>query len=347
VPFWYRSIIIADLTTVQNFRNYYEILGVPKDASSEDIKKSFRRLARKYHPDLNPGDKVAEERFKDLGEAYEVLSDVSKRSEYDRFGNYWKQSGFQGQHGQARSTPRSASTTAPRSSEPDYSEFSDFQEFLDQLLGRRPSSNAKGNANGSSRRVNRQDEKNWFGGSSRSTSGAMRRPGMRDAEARLVVPLEKAYQGGRERIRLEDGRSLEVNMPAGMLSGQRIRLKGQGAGGGDLYLKIEVAEHAFFKIDGADIICQVPITPVEAILGGQIEAPTLDGWVKMMIPRGVRSGQRLRLAGKGYPKDVGGRGDQLVEIQIEYPKELSAPEQELYEKLRQVETFNPRASLPV
>jgi curved DNA-binding protein len=329
---------------VQNFRNYYEILGVPKDASSEDIKKSFRRLARKYHPDLNPGDKVAEERFKDLGEAYEVLSDNTKRSEYDRFGNYWKQNGFQGQGGQGgqgRTASRSGSSPPPRSGEPDYGEFSDFQEFLDQLLGRRPNGGSKNSAN---RRVNRQEDKTWGG---RQTSGVIRRPGMRDAEARLVVPLDKAYQGGRERIRLEDGRSLEVNMPAGMLSGQKIRLKGQGAGGGDLYLKIEVAEHPFFKIDGADIVCQVPITPVEAVLGGQIEAPTLDGWVKMMIPRGVRPGQRLRLAGKGYPKEIGGRGDQLVEIQIEYPKELTPTEKELYEKLRQTETFNPRASLPV
>jgi curved DNA-binding protein len=332
---------------VQNFRNYYEILGVPKDASNEDIKKSFRRLARKYHPDLNPGDKVAEERFKDLGEAYEVLSDNTKRSEYDRFGNYWKQNGFQGQGpqggqaGQGRAASRSGSSPPPRSGEPDYGEFSDFQEFLDQLLGRRSNGSSKNSTN---RRVNRQEDKTWGG---RQTSGVVRRPGMRDAEARLVVPLDKAYQGGRERIRLEDGRSLEVNMPAGMLSGQKIRLKGQGAGGGDLYLKIEVAEHPFFKIVGTDIVCQVPITPVEAVLGGQIEAPTLDGWVKMMIPRGVRPGQRLRLAGKGYPKEIGGRGDQLVEIQIEYPKELSPTEKDLYEKLRQTETFNPRANLPV
>jgi curved DNA-binding protein len=332
---------------VQNFRNYYEILGVPKDASSEDIKRSFRRLARKYHPDLNPGDKVAEDRFKDLGEAYEILSDSTKRSEYDQFGDYWKQKGFQGQSRSTGSASSSTRTTPGTRAEPDYSEFADFQDFLDQLLGKRPATSAK-NASSSSRRVNRQDDRSWFGGGSNrssSTTSTSRRPGMRDAEARLVVPLEKAYQGGRERIRLEDGRSLEVNMPAGMLSGQRIRLKGQGAGGGDLYLKIEVAEHSFFKIEGSDIFCQLPVTPSEAILGGQIEAPTLDGWVKMMIPKGVRSGQRLRLAGKGYPKDVGGRGDQLVELQIEYPKELTTAEQELYEKLRQIESFNPRASL--
>jgi curved DNA-binding protein len=134
-------------------------------------------------------------------------------------------------------------------------------------------------------------------------------------------------------------------MPPGMVTGQRIRLKGQGASGGDLYLKIEVAAHAFFKLEGADIYCQLPITPSEAVLGGQIEAPTLDGWVKMTIPGGVRSGQRLRLAGKGYPSGTGGRGDQLVEIRIEVPRELSPNERELYEKLRQLETFNPRTDL--
>lgn len=137
-------------------------------------------------------------------------------------------------------------------------------------------------------------------------------------------------------------------MPAMMVSGQRIRLKGQGTGGGDLYLIIEVAPHPFFRIEGADIHCQLPITPSEAVLGGQIEAPTLDGWVKMTIPAGVRSGQRLRLGGKGYPKARdGGRGDQLVEIQIVVPKNPPAPERDLYEQLRQVEKFNPRADLPV
>ena len=161
------------------------------------------------------------------------------------------------------------------------------------------------------------------------------------------MPLEKAYQGGRERIRLEDGRSLEVDMPPGMLNQQRIRLKNQGIGGGDLYLKITVSSHPFFKLEGSDIFCQLPVTPSEAVLGGAVEVPTLDGMVKMKVPSNVGHGKRLRLAGKGYPTGNGNRGDQLVEIQIAVPPSVSPQERELYEKLRQIETFKPRLDLPV
>ncbi|MBD1943649.1 J domain-containing protein, partial [Coleofasciculus sp. FACHB-712] len=173
------------------------------------------------------------------------------------------------------------------------------------------------------------------------------RPSRRDVEARLTMPLEKAYQGGRERIRLEDGRSLEVDMPPGMVNEQRIRLKGQGIEGGDLYLKITVSPHAFFQVEGSDIFCQLPVTPSEAVLGGAVEVPTLDGLVKMTLPSGVGHGKRLRLAGKGYPTGRGDRGDQLVEIQVVVPKTVTSQERELYEKLRQIETFKPRLDLPV
>lgn len=315
---------------MQNFRNYYDILKVPKNAAPDEIKRSYRKLARQYHPDLNPGDKSAEEKFKTIGEAYDVLSDAEKRSQYDQFGQYWQQQGFQ-KAGTPPSAQKWSGKSSPFSSSDkvDFSEFADFQEFLDQLLDR-PYRN-KSNA-GKNKRSNPKSNPT--------------RKGRRDAEARLTIPLEKAYAGGRERIRLEDGRSLEVNMPKGMVSGQRVRLKGQGGGGGDLYLKIEVQPHAFFRLEGNDVICELPVTCVEAILGGQIEAPTLDGWVKVTIPSGVRSGQRLRLGGKGYPIE-GKRGDQLVEIRIESPKHISARERELYEQIRQIETDKPRANLPV
>jgi curved DNA-binding protein len=333
---------------MQNFRNYYDVLGVPRDASNEDIKQAYRRLARQFHPDLNPGNKAAEERFKDIGEAYEVLSDASKRSQYDQFGQFWNQHGFQGGRAAPRSSPfkgwDSRTAGGPASpDEVDFSDFSDFQDFLDQLLGRR--STKTGTAT-TERRTSRFETDPYRPGTTK-TAYTARTASRRDAEARLTLPLEKAYVGGRERIRLEDGRSLEVNMPSGMVTGQRIRLKGQGSAGGDLYLKIEVAPHPFFNLEGADIFCQLPVTPSEAVLGGQIEAPTLDGWVKMTIPRGVKSGQRLRLAGKGYPTGTGGRGDQLVEIRIEVPRDLSVQERELYEKLRQLEAFSPRADLPI
>ena len=136
-------------------------------------------------------------------------------------------------------------------------------------------------------------------------------------------------------------------MPPNMFTGQVIRLREQGIGGGDLYLKITVSPHPFFKLEGNDITVQLPITPTEAILASAVEVPTLDGLVQMNLPPSVRSSQRLRLANKGYPDADGRRGDQIVEIQIVMPKSISPEERELYEKLRQIETFNPRADLPV
>lgn len=319
---------------MQNFRNYYDILGVPKETTAEDLKKAFRRLARQFHPDLNPNDKTAEDRFKDINEAYEVLSDPTNRSKYDQYGRYWKQRGFQ----EAARSPssrgwngRGSDRAAPEGM--NFDEFSDFNSFVDQLLNRRDAPNPSGTP-----------RESYRPGTSK-TSYTVPRTARRDAEARLTVPLEKAYTGGRERIRLEDGRSLEVNMPAGMVTGQRVRLKGQGVSGGDLYLKIDLSPHAFFQLDGSDIVCELPLTPSEAVLGNPVEVPTLDGLVKMSIPPGVRSGQRLRLANKGYPKANGTRGDQIVEIQIVIPKEISEAERELYEKLRQLETANPRENL--
>jgi curved DNA-binding protein len=321
---------------MQNFRNYYEILGVPKTSTADEIKRSYRRLARKYHPDLNPGDKAAEERFKDIGEAYEVLSDTTKRQQYDRFGQYWKQGGFQGQGGRAPSSREQYKPDFEQgyTGDVDFSQYNDFQEFVDQLLGKfRTNERAQDTSGGSS--------------SYRANTQAPPRPSpRRDSEAVLELPLERAYVGGRERIRLEDGRSLEVNMPAGVLSGQRIRLKGQGASGGDLYLKITLKPHTFFTLEGSDIRCQLPISPSESVLGIQVEVPTLSGLVKLTIPPAVKSGQQLRLSGKGFPKDARTFGDQYVEIQIVVPKNPSKQERELYEKLLAIQSFDPRENLP-
>ncbi len=323
------------MQNLQNFRDYYEMLGIPRDASNEEIKKVYRRLARQYHPDVNPGKKEAEEKFKDIGQAYEVLSDPSKRAQYDQYSRFWNQRGFR-----AKQTPRAktwdsrAASGRTSTEKVDFGEFPDFETFLDQLLGRQESRNDSTSSDF------RPGTKKYATTVSSSTS-------RRDVEARLTLPLEKAYQGGYERIRLEDGRSLEVDMPGGMVTGQTIRLREQGIGGGDLYLKITVSPHPFFKLEGLDIVCQLPITPSEAVLGGLIEVPTLSGRVNMRIPAGVRFGQRLRLANKGYPDENGRRGDQLVEIQIVVPREPTTQERELYEKLRQIETFNPRLDLPV
>jgi curved DNA-binding protein len=161
----------------------------------------------------------------------------------------------------------------------------------------------------------------------------------------LTVPLEKAFQGGRERIRLEDGRSLEVNMPAGMITGQRIRLRGQGIGGGNLYLRIEVEPHPFFELQGSDILCRLPITPSEAALGSTIEVPTLDGSLRTTLPQGAQTGQLVRLVGRGYPIGQGQRGDLLLELEVVVPSSLSDREKAIYQELRQIETFHPRQNL--
>lgn len=309
---------------MQNLRNYYEILGVTKKSSSEDVKRAYRSLARKYHPDRNPGNKMAEEKFKDINEAYEVLSDAVKRSQYEKFTDAWDKKG------NGKKPPR----------------YNPFDNFVRNDPPRNPGTATKERPGS-----NRIDNDDYRPGTTKRPR-VVSRPQRRDIEAKLTLPLSKAYIGGRERIRLEDGRSLEVDMPPGMFNGQKIRLKGQGLDGGDLYLKITVARHPFFEVQGRNIFCKVPISPVEAVLGGAIEVPTIDGLVKMTLPPGVRSGQRLRLANKGYPDKTGGheagkgdRGDQLVEIQIITPKQISEQEKELYEKLSIIETFKPRQNI--
>ncbi|MCH9054865.1 DnaJ C-terminal domain-containing protein [Parathermosynechococcus lividus] len=321
---------------MRNFRDYYQLLGVDRSASSDEIKRAYRRLARRYHPDMNPGDRAAEEKFKDISEAYQVLSDPARREHYDRYGEYWSQPGFRSRTPQRTTNRRNGTSLRD---DPDLSE-DNFQEFLDQLLGRRSRTTT---IPADPPRRSPTIETDYF--RPRTVKTAYTAVSRRDAEATLEIPLEKAYEGGRERIRLGDGRSLEVTLPRAMITGQRVRLRGQGTGGGDLYLKINVTPHPLFRLEGYDIVCDLPVTPSEAALGGQVEAPTLDGWVKMSIPAGVRNGQRLRLAGKGYPRPDGDRGDQLVEIIITLPPQLSDAERELYRQLHAIESYNPRAHL--
>jgi curved DNA-binding protein len=294
---------------MQEVGNYYEMLGVTKSASSSEIKQAYRTLAIKYHPDRNLGNKAAEEKFKDINEAYEVLSDQTRRVQYDQSLNR--------------------------------------KNFINKAgLGNFGRSNGAGvRATAENRSRSRVETDDYRPGTTKRTRVVNSRPARRDIEAKLTLGLDEAYRGGKRKIRLEDGRSLEVDMPPAMINGQRIRLKGQGIEEGDLYLKITVARHPFFEIQGENIYCQIPVTPTEAILGSAIEVPTIDGLVKVSVPNGVRSGQRLRLANKGYFDKSGNRGDQLVEIQIFTPKEITAAEKELYEQLRALEQFNPRKNL--
>jgi curved DNA-binding protein len=333
----------------QDIRNYYELLGITRDASPDEIKQAFRRLARKYHPDLNPGDKAAEDKFKDISEAYEILSDNSRRSQYDRFTGFWRRN----RNKPANNTPRE------RATDEDFND--DFNTFIDRLLGRKKeASNTNHRSDRSARsdapnprnvrtsdRPDRRATESERTSSRRTFTETSSPPRPKNLEAELTLPLDKAYLGGRERITIqEDGRSLEVDMPPGMISGQKIRLRGQGIAGGDLYLKINIAPHQFFRLEGVDVYCQLPVTPAEAVLGGFVEVPTLDGLVKISLPSSIIAGQKLRLAGKGFPNEDGSRGDQLLEIQIVVPKTLLPAERELYQKLREIESFNPRLDLP-
>jgi curved DNA-binding protein len=319
---------------MQNFRNYYEILGVSREADVLEIKQAYRKLARRYHPDLNPGDRAAEEQFKLLGEAYEVLSDQERRAQYEKFSQYWRQRGFTAASGHEGNPVIPEERTGGRLSLEDFNfgQFLDFNSFVDQLLNRPSGPVPYGGA---------IDYDQSLQGQGRG-GGDRRR---RDAEANLTIPLEKAFQGGRERIRLEDGRSLEVNMPAGMVTGQRIRLRGQGIGGGNLYLRIEVEPHPYFQLQGSDILCRLPITPSEAALGSTIEVPTLEGSLRTTLPQGAQTGQLVRLVGRGYPVGQDQRGDLLLELEVVVPTRLSDREKAIYQELRQVETFNPRQNL--
>ncbi len=322
---------------MQNFKDYYKILGVSKTATADEVKQAFRRLARKYHPDVNPDDKTAEEKFKDINEAYEVLSDPGKRKQYDQFGQYYQQGGFRSSRDVYGGSSYSSS---PFTAEDfgvggfgggvDFSQFDDFQDFIDQLLGR-----VQNQATGRS------------GGFSGSTSTSNTNY---DAEATIQITIPEAFEGGRRRLRVGGDRTLEVNLPAGITPGKRIRLRGQGhpnpnGGAGDLYLKIELKEHPFYRLEGFDVYCDLPISPSEAVLGAQVEVPTLDGVVKLRIPAGIQSGRKLRLADKGFPKGKGERGDFYVVVQIHLPSQVSEQERELYEKLQQAQSYDPRAAL--
>lgn len=320
---------------MENFRNYYAILEVSREATASDIKQAYRKLARQYHPDLNPGDQAAEEQFKLVSEAYTVLSDDEKRAQYEKFSEYWQQEGFK--KGQGKSVVGDIFGGRISLEDFGFGEFPDFNVFVDQLLNRRPSAR---------RGASDVTEADGYAADGPSY-GTATPPGRRDAEADLTVPLEKAFRGGRERIRLEDGRSLEVNMPAGMVTGQRIRLRGQGVGGGNLYLRIQVDPHPFYTLRGNDVYCRVPITPSEAALGSAIDIPTLDGAVRTTLSQGAQTGQIIQLAGRGYPVGRERRGDQIVELEVVVPRELSDREKALYEELRQTERFRPRADLPV
>ncbi|BCG63428.1 MAG: curved DNA-binding protein [Methyloprofundus sp.] len=315
------------------YKDYYKIMGVSKGATQDEIKRAYRKLARKYHPDVSK-ESNAEERFKEVGEAYEVLKDPEKRTAYDQLGANWKagQQGFQPPpdwdagfefHGGGFTGKEAGGA--------------DFSDFFESLFGQRT------------------------GGAGQSS--AYQACG-ENSHAKVFIDLEDAYQGATRNLSLratqldQNGhpqikeRTLSVKIPKGVKAGQNIRLQGQGSPGigggrsGDLYLEVEFNPHSIYKVDGRDVLLELPISPWEAALGGKIQAPTPTGKVELKIPPCTSSGKRMRLKGRGIPGKL--PGDFYVVLEIALPDQLSDKEKSLYETLqKEASQFNPRIKLGV
>lgn len=326
-----------------DFKDYYTILGVGKTASADEIKKAFRKLARQYHPDVNPGNKEAEARFKEVNEAHEVLSDPDKRKKYDQYGQYWRQAEQAGASGGSRSystrTSRSPFDTGGFD-DYEFGRYDNFEEFINDLLGR--------NAYGRTSDPFRSAPRPGTGYEDRTAYTGVNL----DIEASIKLTFAEAFNGTEKRLSVNN-EEITVRIPPGARPGTKVRVRGKGrlsphytSQRGDLYLTVELVPHSFFQFDGDNnLICDVPIAPDEAVLGAQIQVPTPDGSVTVNVPAGVRSGQSLRLRGKGWKNPKGERGDQMVKITIVPPKELSSIERELYEKIRDNRSVDPRSNL--
>ena len=321
------------------FKDYYAILGVKKTAQTDEIKKQFRKLALRYHPDRNQGNEAAEAKFKEISEAYDVLSDEDKRSQYDHFGQYWQQS-------RVPSANKTGNTTNKRTdfNSSDFSQYGNFEEFINELLGsistpRNNSRNSQEYAQTFNRNSNIQD----FAQSGRQSSATT-------SEASITLTLSEAFRGVVKSIAIA-GETLQVRIPPGVKSGSRIRLAGKGQINpysrqkSDLYLDVQLDAHPFFNFEGDNLVCEIPITPDEAVLGASIDVPTPEGKVSIKVPAGISSGQVLRLRQQGWSSPSGQRTDQLVKIIIATPQQVSPQIKEYYEKISKLRTNNPRAQL--
>jgi curved DNA-binding protein len=310
------------------YKDYYAVLGVPKTASEKEIRQAYRKLARELHPDVNPNNKQAERRFKDVNEAYEVLSDPEKRRKYDQLGSSWNAPNFEDLFGGGSGRTTTRTVTA---------------EDLEDLLGRR---------GGGSPFSDFFDT--FFGGGRRSTTTTGRagtsRQG-RDTEQAVEVTLEEAFQGTTRRLELTDDRTgrsrrLEVKIPPGVADGSRVRIAGQGGGGalggppGDLYLVVRVTPSPLFAREGDDLRVRVPVPLTTAVLGGEIQVPTPRGSkLALKVPPETQNGRVFRLRGQGMPKlgSSSERGDMLAEVQIQLPQGLTPRQRELFAELAKLE----------
>jgi curved DNA-binding protein len=312
------------------YKDYYKILGVDRNASQEEIKKKYRKLAAKYHPDKNPDDPTAEKKFTDLGEAYEVLKDPEKRKLYDRAGSDWKkyqqagggagdfdwsQYGGQGQQYRVNVDFEDMFGGRGRGSQGG----SPFSSFFESLFGGGdPFGGQQGQTYQRSRRAEPQRG--------------------RDAEAIIEITLKEAYTGVTKQFKI-DGEKVKVKIPAGIEDGKRLKLKGKGSPSaigkrGDLYLKVRIRQEDGYERRGKDIYYDHPVDLYTAVLGGETTVPTLKGKVKLSIPAETESGKLFRLPGQGMPvMGNGTRGDFYVRTRIDLPKNLTAKEKELFRKL--------------
>jgi|CXWL01.1.fsa_nt_gi DnaJ-class molecular chaperone len=336
-------------------RDYYEILGVARSASQDEIKKAYRKLARQVHPDLHAGAKKSqmEEKFKELTAAYEVVSDPETRKKYDQFGPNWKE-GEAHQRAREQASARNHASYGPNG-QPEF--IVEDGEDISDVFSRFFSGGGRGDRSG--------------------TGAAM---GGADAEVTVQVTMREVFQGATRRLQISEpvtcdtcggkGRQtikacsqcggsgwrqepkiIEVKIPAGVQDGTRVRVSGKGhlagrAGRrGDLYLRVNVASDAVFQRQGDDVLVNVPVWPWEAALGAEVTAPTLGEAVKVKVPAGTQTGHKLRLKGRGLPNGAGGHGDLLLSVQIVVPAELSDTERRLYQQLSKAPQPDPRATL--
>lgn len=297
-------------------KDYYEILGVPRSAGEDEIKKAYRELAKKYHPDLHPGNKAMEARFKEINEAYEVLRDPKKKEQYDRFGSAMFEPGFQGAGAYTYTYPGAGRTVSVE----DFGfDIGGIEDIFGDIFGKR-----------------RQARAQPFG---------------EDIEYSLEISFEQAIKGTEVRLTL-DGEKITVKLPAGARDGSKVRVPGKGRAGfpggqrGDLYIVTKVKPHPYFKREGDDIYLDCPITVTEAALGAKITIPTIDGKTLLSVPAGTQSGQKLRLHGKGVSHIKGkGKGDQYVIIKIILPKNIDEKSKSLLQEFQKLNPYDPRQDL--